>query len=197
VQGSFRFLKRFWNAVVEHAAAGAGANVLPSELDEQSQALRRKTHQTIQKISDDIGRRNSFNTAVAAAMELLNAINKFDGESDAGRAVVHEALESVVLMLSPIVPHLCHALWQELGHRTPLIDQRWPEVDQTALESDLIEMVVQVNGKLRARVSMPAAADKEAVERLAIADDNVQRFIDGKDIRKVIVVPGRLVNVVV
>ena len=166
-------------------------------MNDAQRDLRRKTHQTIAKIGDDIGRRGSFNTAVAAAMELLNAVNKFDDETDAGRAVQHEALEAVVLMLSPIVPHICHALWQELGHGTPLIDQAWPEIDQSALELDLVEMVVQVNGKLRARVSVPADVDKDAIEQLAIADANVRRFIDGKDIRKVIVVPGRLVNIVV
>ena len=197
VQGSFRFLKRFWNAVVDHAASGPATAVDPDELDEGQKDLRRKTHQTIAKISDDFGRRSSFNTAVAAAMELLNAINRFDDKSDAGRAVEHEALESVVLMLSPIVPHISHALWQELGHKTPLIDQAWPEVDEAALELDLIEMVVQVNGKLRARISVPTDADKQAVEKLATADENVQRFVDGNDIRKIIVVPGRLVNIVV
>ncbi len=197
VQGSYRFLKRFWNAVVEHADRGPVQSLDPDRLDESQQELRRKTHLTIAKISDDIGRRSSFNTAVAAAMELLNAINKFDDDSAAGRAVQHEALESVVLMLSPIVPHICHALWHELGHRTPLIDQRWPDTDAAALAVDMIEMVVQVNGKLRARVSVPADADNDTVQQLAIADDNVKRFVDGKDIRKVIVVPGRLVNIVV
>ena len=197
VQGSFRFLKRFWNAVVEHADAGSATAVDASVLNDTQKELRRKTHQTIAKISDDLGRRSSFNTAIAAAMELLNAINKLDDASDAGRAVAREALEAVVLMLSPIVPHICHALWQQLGHQTPLIDQAWPEVDETALEADRIEMVVQVNGKLRARLSVPADADNSAVEALALADENVQRFIDGNDIRKVIVVPGRLVNIVV
>ena len=197
VQGSFRFLKRFWNAVVDHAAGGAAPTLDPGNLNKGQKELRRKTHQTIAKISDDIGRRSSFNTAVAAAMELLNAVNKLSNESDADRSVVRESLEAVVLMLSPIVPHICHALWHELGHKTPLIDQSWPAVDESALEVDLIEMVVQVNGKLRARVSVPADADKAAIEILAIADENVQRFVDGKDIRKVIIVPGRLVNVVV
>lgn len=197
VQGSFRFLKRFWNSVVEHAADGPASSIGSVTLDEQQKELRRKTHQTIAKISDDIGRRNSFNTAVAAAMELLNAINKADDRTDAGRAVVHEALGSVVLMLSPIVPHICHALWHELGHRTALIDQPWPEVDESALEVDMIEMVVQVNGKLRARVPVPADADKDLVEKLASGDENVQRFVAGNEIRKIIVVPGRLVNIVV
>ena len=197
VQGSFRFLKRFWTAVVEHAEAGPVVKIEPDALDDAQKSLRCKTHQTIAKISDDVGRRSSFNTAVAAAMELLNAVNRSDDESEAGRAVEHEALEAVVLMLSPIVPHICHALWEKLGHSTPLIDQSWPQVDESALEMDLIEMVVQVNGKLRARVAVPTEADKVEIEKLAVADANVQRFIDGKDIRKVIVVPGRLVNIVV
>ncbi|MDH3364001.1 MAG: class I tRNA ligase family protein, partial [Gammaproteobacteria bacterium] len=127
----------------------------------------------------------------------LNAVNRFDDETEAARAVKHEALESVVLMLSPIVPHISHALWQELGHDTPLLDQAWPQVDASALELDLIQMVVQVNGKLRARISVPSDADKSAVEELAMADENVQRFIDGHQVRKTIVVPGRLVNIVV
>ncbi len=197
VQGSYRFLKRFWNAVVDHAAGGPVAALDLKALDDVQKALRRKTHQTIAKIGDDIGRRSSFNTAVAAAMELLNAVNRFDDDSEAGRAVEHEALEAVVLMLSPMTPHICHALWKTLGHETALIDHRWPEFDASALELDMIELVVQVNGKLRGRVAVPADAGKDDIEKLAIADDNVQRFLDGKEIRKVIVVPGRLVNVVV
>jgi leucyl-tRNA synthetase len=197
VQGSFRFLKRFWNAVVEHTDAGPAEPLDPDTLSDEQKELRRKTHQTIAKIGDDIGRRSSFNTAVAAAMELLNAINKFEDTSAAGRAVEHEALEAVVLMLSPMTPHICHALWKELGHKTPLIDQRWPEFDESALELDTIELVVQVNGKLRGRVSVPADASKKSIEELALADENVQRFVDGKEIRKIIVVPGRLVNIVV
>jgi leucyl-tRNA synthetase len=197
VQGSFRFLKRFWHAVVDHADAGPVVALDPASLDDGQKALRRKTHQTIAKISDDLGRRNSFNTAVAAAMELLNAINRFEDASDAGRAVAREALEAVVVMLSPMTPHICHVLWQQLGHETALIDQRWPEFDEAALELDMIELVVQVNGKLRGRVAVPADADRAAIETLAVADENVQRFVDGRDIRKVIVVPGRLVNIVV
>lgn len=197
VQGSYRFLKRFWHAVTEHAAGGPADGLDPAALNDAQKELRRKTHQTIAKIGDDIGRRSSFNTAVAAAMELLNAVNKFDDTSAAGRAVEREALESVVLMLSPMTPHICHALWAVLGHETALIDQRWPELDASALELDMIELVVQVNGKLRGRVAVPADAGKDVIEELATADENVQRFIDGQAIRKVIVVPGRLVNIVV
>ena len=197
VQGSYRFLKRFWHAVQAHVAGGEIGKLDPVALDDAQKALRRKTHQTIAKISDDIGRRYTFNTAVAASMELLNAINRFDDSSPPGRAVAHEALEAVVLVLSPIVPQICHALWQELGHPEPLIDQQWPDVDASALEADLVEIVVQVNGKLRGRISVAADADNDSVGEQALADPNVQRFVGDKEIRKTIVVPGRLVNIVV
>ena len=197
VQGSYRFLKRFWHAVQTHVSGGKIGELDPAALDETQKVLRRKTHQTIAKISDDIGRRYTFNTAVAASMELLNAINRFDDTSALGRAVAQEALEAVVLVLSPIVPHICHALWQELGHTEALIDQRWPDVDASALEAELVEIVVQVNGKLRGRISVATDADNDAVGEQALADPNVQRFVGDKEIRKTIVVPGRLVNIVV
>ena len=197
VQGSFRFLKRFWAAVQANVDAGPAAAVDPLTLIGPQKDLRRKTHQTIAKISDDIGRRHSFNTAVAASMELLNAVNKLDDDSAAGRAVAREALEAVVLMLSPIVPHICDALWQAMGHAEPLIDQQWPGFDESALEQDSIDLVVQVNGKLRGKISVAVDAEKDLIIDLALADENVQRFVDGKEVRKVIVVPGRLVNVVV
>jgi len=197
VQGSFRFLKRFWTAVVEHASQGVAGDVDVESLNDTQKELRRKTHQTIAKISDDIGRRHSFNTAVAASMELLNAINKLGDDSDTGRAVQREALNAVVIMMSPMVPHICHALWQELGHKSVLIDQSWPGVDESALALEMVELVVQVNGKLRARISVAADASNDAVEELALGDANVQRFVDGNTVRKVIVVPGKLVNVVV
>ncbi len=196
-QGSYRFLKRFWHAVQSHAEGGEIGDLATADLDEAQKGLRRKTHQTIAKISDDIGRRYTFNTAVAASMELLNAINRFDDKSPVGRAVAQEALEAVVLVLSPIVPHICHALWEALGHADALIDRRWPEVDESALAADLVEVVVQVNGKLRGRISVAADADNDAVGQQALADPNVQRFVGDKAIRKTIVVPGRLVNIVV
>ena len=197
VQGSSRFLKRFWSAVHKHVDNGIGADVDVSALNEPQKDLRRKTHETIRKISDDIGRRNMFNTAVAASMELLNAINRFEDDSELGRAVEREALEAVVLMLSPIVPHICHTLWTHLGHTSALIDQSWPAVDESALERDLVEIVVQVNGKLRGKISVAADADKASIIEQALADPNAQRFIDGGEVRKTIVVPGRLVNIVV
>jgi leucyl-tRNA synthetase len=197
VQGSFRFLKRFWNAVQSHVDGGAIADLPLDSLDVAQKDLRRKTHQTIAKIGDDIGRRYTFNTAVAASMELLNSVNRFDDTSDVGRAVVHEALEAVVLMLSPIVPHICHDLWAALGHKTVLTDVAWPAADEAALEADLVEIVVQVNGKLRGRIAVAADADNDAVGEQALADPNVQRFVADKEVRKMIVVPGRLVNIVV
>jgi leucyl-tRNA synthetase len=197
VQGSFRFLKRFWNAVQNHVDGGKVADLDVASLNAAQKDMRRKTHQSIAKISDDLGRRATFNTAVAASMELINSITRFEDDSDAGRAVVHEGLEAVVLMLSPMVPHICHALWATLGHKTALIDVPWPQVDESALEAEMAEIVVQVNGKLRGRVSVAADADRDAIGQQALADPNVQRFVEGKEVRKIIVVPGRLVNIVV
>ncbi len=197
VQGSYRFLKRFWGAVQSQVEQGDTPTVDIDSLNDAQKALRRKTHQTISKIDDDVGRRYKFNTAVAAAHEMLNAIKAFADDSEQGRAVVGEALEAVVLTLSPIVPHICGALWQALGHAEPLVDQPWPVVDEGALEQDLVELVVQVNGKLRGRISVAAEADKDTITEAALAEENVQRFVEDNEVRKVIVVPGRLVNVVV
>ena len=171
----------------------------PATLDDSGKTLRRKTHETIQKVSDDISRRYTFNTAIAAVMELSNEISRsFNEGGDEGpaRAVRQEALEAAVLLLSPIVPHAAHALWHALGHDEAVIDAAWPAVDESALVKDTLEMVVQVNGKVRAKLTVPANADKESVEALAREEANVVRFTEGKTIRKVIVVPGKLVNIV-
>ncbi|MDH4049611.1 MAG: class I tRNA ligase family protein, partial [Gammaproteobacteria bacterium] len=197
VQGAFRFLKRFWTAVHAHVAQGDAQPVDPAGLDGPQKELRRKIHETIAKVSDDIGRRYTFNTAIAASMELLNAVNRFDDSTPAGRSVSREALDAIVLLLSPIVPHIAHELWNALGHSGAVVNERWPAVDEAALERDLLEIVVQVNGKLRGRVSVAVDADNDAVAKLALSDENVQRFVADKTIRKTIVVPGRLVNIVV
>ena len=197
VQGAYRFLKRFWSSVHDHAAKGPTVALDTGGLTDEQKKLRRKTHQTIGKVSDDVGRRYTFNTAVAASMELLNATNKLADDSDQGRAVVGESLNAVVLMLSPIVPHICHELWAVMGHDTVPVNEQWPDVDESALTQDSVELVVQVNGKLRGRISVAADASKDDVERAAMEDGNVQRFVEGQAIRKVIVVPGRLVNIVV
>jgi leucyl-tRNA synthetase len=159
--------------------------------------MRRIAHATLQKVTDDIGRRRSFNTAVASVMELLNAISKFDSSTLVGRVVAHEALEIAVLCLSPMIPHVTHELWIQLGHDTALATERWWTPDAEALVQDQIEISVQVNGKMRARVSVSAEADQDAAVKIALADANVQKFVDGKPIRKAIYVPGKLVNLVV
>ncbi|HSJ48502.1 MAG TPA: leucine--tRNA ligase [Gammaproteobacteria bacterium] len=197
VEGAYRFLKRLWKAVQEHVSKGAAPALDRDHLDDTQRTLRRKVHETIQKVSDDVGRRYTFNTAIAANMELLNELARFQDDSDAGRAVLQEALESTVLMLAPIVPHIAHGLWQSLGHGEAVVDCRWPDFDPAALVQESAEIVVQVNGKLRGRVTVPVQADRDAIEAAAMADENVQKFLVGGTLRKVIVVPGKLINLVV
>ena len=196
VQGANRFLRRVWKAVYDHVNAGAAPALDVIALSSTDRDLRRIAHQTLAKVKDDIGRRRVFNTAIAAVMELLNAIGRHAGQEPAARATRQEALELAVLCLSPIVPHICHALWQELGHSEPLYRQRWREADAAALEQDLIEVVVQVNGKLRGRITAAPGASDESLREAALADVAVQRFLEGQTPRKVIVVRGKLVNIV-
>jgi leucyl-tRNA synthetase len=197
VQGAARFIKRLWHAVYEHAAAGAAPRLESGALTAAQRELRRTAHQALAKATDDIGRRRNFNTAIAAVMELLNAIGKFGDPSAQGRAVRQEALEIATLVLAPITPHVCHALWQGLGHSTALVDERWPVVDPQALAQQAVEIVLQVNGKLRARISVPVNCDEAAVREAALAHEHVRKFVADKPVRRVIVVPGKLVNVVV
>ncbi|MBN7771167.1 leucine--tRNA ligase [Marinobacter daepoensis] len=196
VEGAHRFLKRLWRMVNEHASGGAAPTVDPASLNTPQKDLRRKTHETIAKVSDDISRRLTFNTAIAAVMELLNEVSRQDNQEPQSRAVRQEALDTAVLVLSPIVPHLCHALWQKLGHTDPVVDAPWPVADASAMVRSEIEVVLQVNGKVRAKESVPADIGKADLEKLALENENVMRFTDGKTVRKVIVVPGKLVNVV-
>jgi leucyl-tRNA synthetase len=197
VEGANRFLRRLWKLVAEHVNAGPVPKADFAQLSVELKDLRRLTHQTLAKVTDDIGRRRTFNTAIAATMELINAVAKNHDLSAAARAVRHEALEMIVLVLSPIVPHISHGLWRALGHPEAVIDARWPSVDEMALKRDQLDLVVQVNGKLRGKVVVPVAAAEDQVRELVLADDNVQRHITGKAIKKVIVVPGKLVNIVV
>jgi leucyl-tRNA synthetase len=197
VEGSFRFIRRLWRQVKEHVDGGLISGYTVDQLSSEDKALRRQVHETLNKVNDDYGRRLTFNTAIAANMELLNSVSKFKAETDASRALLQEALESIVLMLSPIIPHVCDQMWQALGHQDPLIDVTWPEFDETALVLDEVQMVVQVNGKLRAKLMVAADASKESIEKLALSEDNVNKFIDGKPVRKVIIVPKRLVNIVI
>ncbi len=196
VEGAFRFMKRLWKIVHAHVQGGPAGAVDPAKLDGGQRALRRQLHQTLGKVGDDIGRRRTFNTAIAAVMELLNALVRFDDASAQGRAVMQEALDRVVLMLSPFVPHAAHALWQALGHSTAAVDERWPQPDPAALEQETVEIVVQVNGRLRARVQLAAGADESAARAAALADPGVAKHVAGQAVRKLVYVPGKLVNVV-
>jgi len=198
VEGANRFLKRVWKAVRNHVDAGpASVPAAATEFDSDQAELRRRLHHCIAKVGDDMGRRYTFNTAIAAIMELMNSLARFDDESGTGRAVRQEALQAVVLMLSPIVPHVAQVMWQALGQSGLVVDAMWPEVDESALVQDEVEMVVQVCGKLRGRIRIAADATRETIEAAALAETNVQRFVAEKPIRKLIVVPGRLVNIVV
>jgi leucyl-tRNA synthetase len=204
VLGQYRFLRRLWKAVYDHVAAGpvsamagnAAGNVADTSSNDAARELRRLTHRTLEKVTGDIGRRRVFNTAIAAVMELLNAIAKLEGDAAAVRAVRHEALEIAVLCLSPIVPHITHVLWRELGHERALIDEPWPTPDAAALTQDSVELIVQVNGKLRGRVRVPAGADQPAAQAAALADEGVQKFVTAAP-KRVIYVPGKLLNIVV
>jgi leucyl-tRNA synthetase len=195
-EGAFRFLKRLWKAVHTHVSGGAVPALDRMALSAADKDLRRLAHQTLAKVGDDYGRRRTFNTAIAAVMELLNAVSRHDVTSTTARAVVHEALEIAVLVLSPVVPHITHTLWQSLGHDRPLIDERWPAVDDEALKQDAVTLVIQVNGKLRGQITVAVDADEASVRAQALADPTVQRFVGELTVRKVIVVKGKLVNVV-
>jgi leucyl-tRNA synthetase len=199
VQGAYRFLRRLWRRVSDHIAdAVAGPEDLDiARLDARQKDLRRLVHDTIAKVSDDIGRRYTFNTAIAAVMELMNAVGKYDVRDAQDRSLIHEAIESSVLILSPIVPHICHVLWQELGNAGAISNESWPTADPQARIAESVEIVVQVNGKLRARLTVAADVSEQELQDAALQDVKVKRFIDGREIRKVIVVPGKLVNVVV
>jgi len=197
VEGAYRFLKRLWKLANEHINNGKQAILDSAGLTAEQKEVRRRIHLTIDKVNDDIGRRYTFNTAIAAVMEMINALSRMTLETDNDHAIMREGVETAVLLLSPIVPHITDELWLALGHTEALIDAPWPQTDQGALEQDEIELVVQVNGKLRGRISISKDADQATIEETAKNDENVAKNLDGKTIRKVIVVPNRLVNIVV
>jgi leucyl-tRNA synthetase len=197
VEGSFKFLRRLWAMVHDHVAAGVVPRHTSGEVSKDLKALRFKLHKTIDKVADDYGRRMQFNTAIAAVRELLNLYTDLQDKGPEARAVAQEVLEDAILLLAPIVPHIATVLWGELRPGTKLLDQPWPKVDPAALVQDTVELVVQVNGKLRGHIQVPATASREDIEVLALASDAVQKFANGQKPKKVVVVPGRLVNVVV
>ncbi|MDP2831721.1 MAG: leucine--tRNA ligase [Pseudomonadota bacterium] len=199
VEGANRFLRRLWKTVYEHVEAGeVGSDRFDlSGLTPAQHDFRRMLHTGIAKVSDDIERRRQFNTAIAANMELLNALVKLEGNDAQTRALKQEALEAIVLMLAPIVPHICRSLIAALKPGACLMSAAWPEVDESALVCDEIELMLQVNGKLRGKIKVAADASKDSIEQAALGSPDVQKFMDGKPARKVVVVPGRLVNIVV
>ncbi len=202
VEGAYRFLRRLWKLVHDHVAVGTvdakiDPNSLSTALNDQQRDLRRKLHQTMGKVADDYGRRKQFNTAIAAVMELLNAYDKCDLSDAAGRALAQETLESATLLLFPIVPHIGQALYAELKPGADAGLAAFPKADPAALKQDEIELMVQVNGKLRGAIRVPAAADKASIEAAALASEAALKFMEGKPAKKVVVVPGRLVNIVV
>ncbi len=202
VEGAFRFLKRLWRQVYLHVQQGI---VLPEEVavmqhhtyPAEWKILRCQLHQTIVKVTDDLERRHTFNTAIAAVMELMNGLISVQDTGPVARRLMQESLESIVLLLSPIVPHICHVLWRELRPGSELLDQRWPQADNHALIQDEVEMVVQINGKLRGQIQVAREADHASIEQIAMEHEHVQKSMAGRPVRRVVIVPGKLINIVV
>ena len=200
VDGAYRFLRRLWKQVHSHLQLGVVTidPLLLQSLPAELKTLRCQLHLTIAKVTDDLARRHTFNTAIAAVMEFINNLStKCQGTDPHSRALMQESLEQIVLLLSPIVPHICHELWRELRPGTELIQQTWPNADEAAMAQDQVTLIVQVNGKLRGQISSSTDATKELIEQTALANENVQKFVDGQSIKKIIIVPGRLVNIVI
>ena len=200
VQGSFRFLNRIWNLIQEHVDTGIPEKLEFDNNNKEALSLRIKTHQTLKKVKDDYERRHAFNTAIASVMELSNKIPKqfiTNNSSLSERSAAHEAIMNIVIMLAPITPHLSQHLWWELGKDTPIIDHAWPEADPELLIEETVEIAVQINGKLRATVNLDPNANQETFENKALADVNVQKYLENKDIKKIIFVHGRLINIVI
>jgi leucyl-tRNA synthetase len=196
IEGANRFLRRVWRLAHSHVSAGLPGQLDVASLTDEQKAVRRAIHLAIRQASNDVGQHHKFNTAIAQVMTLMNVLEKAATATEQDRALLQEGLETVALLLAPITPHICHELWQRLGKTGAVIDAQWPQVDESALVQDSLTLVIQVNGKLRGQIEVPASASREEVEAAARANENVQRFTEGVTIRKVIVVPGKLVNIV-
>ena len=198
VEGANRFLRRIWKACYEHVTVGVVDAYRAGELTKELKQLRLQLHQTIEKVTDDYARRHSFNTAISSVMELMNALAKVEGTDDVAKSIRQEVLQSAVLLLSPIVPHICQTLWAELCPNSHILEASWPETDKAALVQDSIDYVIQVNGKLRGNLTVVSEATKEVIEKMAAEDPCVTKFlVDGASVRKIIVVPKKLINVVI
>ena len=198
VNGAYRFLRKFWTMVLNRIDDISNVDDIdPDDFFNDSQKeLRKETHKTIAKVSDDIGRRYTFNTAIAAIMSLSNRVSRYQIDTDLDRKVVREALESMVLLLSPIVPHICNHLWTELGHQTPVVNELWPTFNEDLTVDATLEIVIQINGKLRARLHVDANIDEETLKELAFNEPKIAKLIAEQTIKKTIVVPGKLINIV-
>jgi leucyl-tRNA synthetase len=199
INGAFRYLNKLWNIIqtrIDDLLDIEDINQKDAFNDTQKE-LRRRTHKTIAKVSDDIGRRYTFNTAIAAIMELTNYVSGFKIETECDRKVVKEALESIVLLLSPIVPHICSYLWTELGHENLIIYEKWPSFEKDLMIDEIHEIVIQINGKLKARINVMADIDEEALTKLALNEAKITQAIGQKKIKKTIIVPGKLINIVI
>jgi leucyl-tRNA synthetase len=196
VEGASRFLRRVWRLAHSHVSGGLPSALGKHELNDSQKAVRRAIHLAIKQASQDIGLHHKFNTAIAQVMTLMNVLEKAATDTALDRSLMQEGLQAVVLLLAPITPHISHEIWQRLGHNDAIIDAQWPQVDESALVQDSLVLVIQVNGKLRGQIEMPASASREEIEAAARCNENVLRFTDGLTIRKVIVVPGKLVNIV-
>ena len=200
LEGSYRFVNKIYrliSAFIEDSKTHTVAKLALDALNKEQKSIRQKTHQALAKIGDDMSRRHSFNTAIASLMELSNALIKFSATDEQSMAVRAESVDIILKTLSPITPHICHYLWHELGNKEAIINEPWPMVDKKALEQDEVQIIVQINGKLRAKLVLDAGMDKLEVETQALNDENVAKFTDGKTVVKVIVVPNKLVNIVV
>lgn len=198
VQGAFRFLKRLWKIIRAHIVIQP-----PITQDQDAPKTSAYTttkcilHQTIQKVTDDFERRHTFNTAIAAIMELINHLNNFEISSQADYQLKQQAWEAIILMLSPIVPHITHVLWEALGHQTPIINAPWPQFDPSAIVRDTLQMAIQINGKMRGHITIAFDAPNPMIEKIALAHESVKRHTQGKTIKKIIIVPKKLINIVV
>ena len=199
INGSFRFLKRLWTLVQSRRDDLLNTEEIhpQAHLNEKQAILRRKTHQTIAKVSDDIGRRYTFNTAIAAVMELVNDLNVFQIEDEMDQKVAKEAITSVLLLLSPIVPHICNRLWLDLGFDQPIIDEVWPKHNPDLMMTDTLEIIVQVNGKLRSKITVDGSIENTELEQLVLMDEKIKKYTDNQTIKKIIIVPKKLVNIVI
>ena len=200
IEGAHRFINKFFRLVTGFVDLKKGAKVSEidaSILNEEQSSVRQKTHLALQKVGDDFGRRHSFNTAIATMMELNNSISRFDDASEQGMAIKQEAIEIMVKCLSPVMPHVCHHLWLLLGGERAVVDSSWPKVDESALVQENVQIIAQVNGKLRAKIMAPLDSNNQTIQEIALADEKIEKFTTNKKILKVIVVPNKLINIVV